>query len=145
MRPINILLHILAKVFVPNNFQVVSTCEQLISMYNSKSFPLDDLFSHYPMCLNETAGETFVVVQASLSRARPDQTAALTTLTFGAALWMGTVINVLAVEWYLQATKEEDERLRKVSGRRKKALGVAGTKGFVKSNAGNGVPYSKEA
>ncbi|RDW56867.1 hypothetical protein BP5796_12934 [Coleophoma crateriformis] len=114
MRPINILLHVMVRVFQPNKFQTVSTCEQLASIYDSISPPSNEMISHYPMCLDDTTNKTLVVVLARLSRSRPDQTSALTTLTFGAALWAGTLINFVLIEWYLQATKDETKRLRMV-------------------------------
>lgn len=120
MRPINIILHIIASTFEPGKFQAVSTCEQLISMYKFKSLPVESLLIHYPQCVDETASELLVIVQANLSLSRPDQTAALTTMTFGVALWAGTVINLILVEWYLHATKDEDERLRIASKIKKK-------------------------
>lgn len=37
---------------------------------------------------------------------------------------MAIVIHIFAVEWYLRATQDEDERLQKVSMARRKAAGL---------------------
>lgn len=92
-------------------------------MYLAKSRPLERLFATYPTCENVTTvagSDIFVVVQACLSHGHPERTAALTTMTFGPALWIAQVVHVVVTEAYLHYTGDEDEKLKLVSGRRRK-------------------------
>lgn len=50
----------------------------------------------------------FVVVRGGRAvEKRPEQAAALVELTFGAAFWVGLIVNVLCVEWYLWSVLEK--------------------------------------
>jgi len=126
MRLIMYIMSNLAKFFAPNGYKTVSTCKQLIFMYEDKSFPLSELFERYSVCANvvDSSETVYVVVNAFMKRARPEELAAILGLTFGPAMWMAQVIHVLAAEWYLNETKREDERLKEVSRLRRKAAGM---------------------
>jgi len=116
----------LAKVFAPNGYKTVSTCEQLIFMYEDKGFPLSELFGRYPVCTNamDSSETIYVVVNALMKRTRPEELAAILGLTFGPAMWMAQVIHVLAAEYYLNETKGEDAKLKVVSRVKRKAAGM---------------------
>ena len=83
------------------------------------------LYTRYPACANlEGSGsDVHVIVNATLSKRLPEEKAALMNTVFGVSGWVALVIHVLLVEVYLNCSKDEDERLKKVSGMRKKAAG----------------------
>lgn len=64
-----------------------------------------------------------VIVNATLSRRLPEEKAALMNMVFGVSGWVALVIHILLVEVYLNYSKDEDERLKKVSLIRRKAAG----------------------
>jgi hypothetical protein len=106
-------------------YHTVSTCQELIFMYEGYSIPLEDVYSTYPTCRNFTASiPAYVVVNADITTGRPEEVGAILELSFGTCAWMAMVIHIFAVEWYLRATQDEDERLQKVSMARRKAAGL---------------------
>jgi hypothetical protein len=91
-------------------------------MYEGYSIPLEDVYSTYPTCRNFTESiPAYVVVNADIITKRPEEIAAILSLGFGTCAWMSLVIHIFAVEWYLRATTDEDERLKAVSAGRKAA------------------------
>lgn len=97
-------------------------------MYRETSDPgvLSSLYTRYPACTgwNRTQGDMYVAVNAGLSNGYPEQGAALFNLAFGVSGWLGGIVNILLVEVYLNYSKDEDERLKKVSILRRKAAGL---------------------
>lgn len=94
-------------------------------MYEGYSLPVDDIFSRYPTCRNFTASvPTYVVINADITTGRPEEIGSIFELSFGTCAWIATVIHIFAVEWYLRSTKDEDERLQKVSVARRKAASL---------------------
>ena len=89
---------------------------------------VETLFSRYPACSGTTVGmggeKIYVIVNAALNRQWPEERAALLNMVFGVSGWAGLVVNLIVVEWYLNSTLEEDERLRKVSAARRRAAGL---------------------
>jgi hypothetical protein len=65
-----------------------------------------------------------VIVNATLANGKlPEERAALMNMVFGVSGWVAIVIHVLVVEVYLSYSRDEDERLRKISGMRRKVAG----------------------
>lgn len=94
-------------------------------MYEKYSLPTEDIFSRYPPCRNFTASiPAYVVVNADITTQYPEEIGSILELSFGTCAWMATVIHIFAVEWYLRSTKDEDERLLKVSMTKRKAAGL---------------------
>lgn len=94
-------------------------------MYEGYSLPVEDIYTTYPTCRNFTASiPAYVVVNADITTGRPEEVASILELCFGTCAWMSTVIHIFAIEWYLRATPDEDERLQKVSLARRKAAGL---------------------
>jgi hypothetical protein len=121
MRVLLVLVATSAK-FTSRSYHTVSTCQELIFMYERYSRPVEDIYSRYPTCRNFTASvPAYVIVNADISAGRVEETGSIFELCFGTCAWMATVIHIFAVEWYLKFTKDEDERLRKVSMAKKKA------------------------
>ncbi len=115
----------IAATFSPRSYHTVSTCQELIFMYDGYSLPAEDIFSKYPTCRNFTASvPAYVVINADIATGRPEEVSSILQLVFGACVWIGTVIHIVTVEWYLRATKDEDERLQKLSMVRRKAAGL---------------------
>ena len=63
-------------------------------------------------------------MNADITTGRPEEIGSILQLSFGPCMWMGMVIHIFAVEWYLRSTTDEDERLQKVSMARRKAAGL---------------------
>jgi hypothetical protein len=119
-----IIISIAAELY-SQNYLTISTCEEMIFMYNGYSKPLDMLYSAYPACQNTSSADvTYVIVKGRLTSGRPEEIASIFSLSFGVALWLSLVIHNFAVEKYLWSTKDEDERLRVVSMKRRKAAGM---------------------
>jgi hypothetical protein len=124
MRVLMVLVALAAKLS-SRRYHTVSTCQELIFMYEGYSIPLEDVYSTYPTCRNFTASiPAYVVVNADITTGRPEEVGAILKLSFGTCAWMAMVIHIFAVEWYLRATQDEDERLQKVSMARRKAAGL---------------------
>jgi hypothetical protein len=111
-----------------DGFKVVTTCDELLFMYNRASIPQDRIYSAYPACQNFNSSTsttpTYVIVNAALDNKRPETLAGVISVSFGVAVWASQVIHLIGVEWYLRSSKHEDERLRKVSLAKRKAVGM---------------------
>lgn len=108
MRVVNIALLLSYSKFTPTRFHTVTTCERIIATYArcglSDALPL----LYYPQRATSSPAlaRPLVVVNAvfHLDRQyRPEQNAALIELCFGPAFWVGIVMNILCVEWYLSS------------------------------------------
>ncbi|KAF4636467.1 hypothetical protein G7Y89_g1609 [Cudoniella acicularis] len=134
-------LHLAVDVFAEEELDEMGgteDCAEISYIYAYKSISPSSIPLRYPACSNLTtdiASSTYVVVTAHMSKQYPEQMSAMFNLVFGASGVAGFLVNVWLVEWYLSATREEDERLRKYSeGRRRKAgLEVEGEKGEKES------------
>jgi hypothetical protein len=127
MRALLVLVAISAKLS-PRSYHTVSTCQEIIFMYEGYSLPVDDIFSRYPTCRNFTASiPAYVVINADITTGRPEEIGSILELSFGTCAWIATVIHIFAVEWYLRSTKDEDERLQNASVTRKAASLVDAT------------------
>jgi hypothetical protein len=108
-------------VFCPGRYKVVTTCQQILFMYDE---PVSsDLLDRYPSCSDITSSSepVYVIANASLNQGYPEESAAILGLAFGVSSWIAQVIHILAVEVYLNLTKDEDERLKRISVLRRKA------------------------
>lgn len=129
LRLFMIIIAIAANRISPGGYRYISNCEEIIFMYNSVSnaTSVGSLFSRYPDCADydkPSMGSVHVIVNASLSRFYPEERAALMNMVFGVSGWAGMVVNILLTEVYLNYTKDEEERLKKVSMARRKAAGL---------------------
>lgn len=99
-------------------------------MYGSS--PDASLLDRYPACRNfDSSGamETvYVVVNASMHKARPEERAALLNMVFGVSGWAALITHFVLTEWFLSGTREEDERLRRVSQLRRRVAGLEPSK-----------------
>lgn len=59
--------------------------------------------------------ELFVVVTGNLSMKRPEEIFALLNLVYGPSAFLALCVHILGIEWYLNMTKGEGERLRRIS------------------------------
>ena len=111
----------------PNSFKSIMPCNEIIYMYEFVTNPdfISTFYSRYPACKNleGNASDVHVIINATLSRRLPEEKAALMNMVFGVSGWVALVIHVLFVEVYLSYSKDEDERLKKVSLMRRKVAG----------------------
>lgn len=108
----------------PGRYRVVTTCQEILSRnLNRDPSSSSAVVGRYPTCANLTATDdpVYTIVTGSLNAQYPEEVGALLGLVFGAAAWMAQVLSILAVEVYLDCTRDEQERLRKVSLVRAKA------------------------
>jgi hypothetical protein len=112
----------------PNGYKSVTTCEELIFMYQSvtNSTSVASLYTRYPACSGWATGmeNVYVIVNVGLARWYQEEKTALLNMAFGVSGWAGLVVNILGVEWWLNVTREEDEGLKKVSLVRRRAAGL---------------------
>lgn len=93
-------------------------------MYVDRGESTQEVLALYPQCVNATAAKpVHAIVDATLRDGRLEQVSAIIELVFGVAVWISQVLHGVAMECYLYATRDEDERLRKVSMVRRKASG----------------------
>lgn len=94
-------------------------------MYESvtNSTSLASLYIRYPMCTNLSTSDHPVYVVVNAAMAFPEEKAALLNMIFGVSEWTALLIHALAVEIYLNTTRDEGERLKKVSLMRRRAAG----------------------
>ena len=94
----------------------------------SLSNALIGLRERYPACASplNSPNSTFVVVNARITGDRdfPEEKTALFNLFFGVSGFTGLIINILAVEAYINSTLSEDQRLKRLSLARRKAAGT---------------------
>jgi hypothetical protein len=105
----------------PNRYKAVSTCAEILHTYRTLScnftHSLPRLLERFPSCadLSEEAGkEVFVAVNASLNVMRPEEIFSMLSLVYGTCAFLGLMIHVLGVEVYLEWSKAEDQRLKRV-------------------------------
>jgi len=114
--------------FAPHSFKAAMNCEEILFMYQSVAnvTSVASMPSRYPACATYTATgpPVYVVVNAFPSRAYPEERAAILNMVFGVSGWLALMLHVLIIEIYLNATKDEDERLKKNSAVRRKAAGM---------------------
>lgn len=89
---------------------------------------LNAMYQRYGACLNLTipALENIVAVKVriNLKEGHPEELTALYPLLFGFCGALAIVINILTVETYIYLTKDETERLKRVSTGRRRARGM---------------------
>jgi hypothetical protein len=108
----------------PNSYKSILPCDEIIYMYKfvTNHDHISSLYSRYPACADGSG--IHVIVNATLSNNRyPEERAAVMNMVFGVSGWIALVVHILLVEVYLNANKEEDERLKRVSAMRRKAAG----------------------
>jgi hypothetical protein len=132
-----IIIAITAHKVSPDGYRAVQTCEEIIFIYNSvnNSTSVASLYERYPAChgYNKSSmGDVHVIVNARLGRAYPEERVALLDLVFGVSGWAALVLHFAVTEIYLNYTKDEADRLKKVSTMRRKAAGLGGPTGSVK-------------
>ncbi|KAH6669220.1 hypothetical protein B0J14DRAFT_598183 [Halenospora varia] len=116
------------RIFQSTGYKYVHSCAEIIYMYAYKQLPsssISAMYERYPSCANlttEVAKSTFVVVNAQMTQ-NPEERSGIINLVFGASGVVGFLVNAALVEWYLRSTREEEERLRKYSSMRRKAMG----------------------
>ncbi|KAL3425345.1 hypothetical protein PVAG01_02136 [Phlyctema vagabunda] len=106
----------------------VLECQEVLFLYSTRGLSLTEPLARYPVCANATMGgaPVDVIVTAALGP-NVEQVYTMLGVCFGAAGWAGLMINALAVEAYLNYTRDEEERLKKVSEVRRKAAQAAAT------------------
>jgi hypothetical protein len=126
-----IIIAITANIVSPEGYRSVQTCEEIIFTYNfvKNSTSVESLYERYPTCLGydkSNMGDVHVIVNARLRRYYPEERQALLNLVFGVSGWAAMVVHLALTEIYLNYTKDEGERLKKVSVARRKAAGLEG-------------------
>jgi len=103
-------LILLAYLLAEGGYQTVWTCEEArFTELNSTLFN-----TMFPQC-QTLAPNAKIIVLANLSSNSLVEEASALRITFGAGVWMGLVFHILATELYLALTKDETERLRRIS------------------------------
>ncbi|KAH8804428.1 hypothetical protein F5884DRAFT_796011 [Xylogone sp. PMI_703] len=90
-------------------------CAEIATFYPDTQ----SLVDVYPTCINEAA---WVAVKSDYF-GRIENTASVLNSAFGMAWWLGLAINAIGVEFYLQLTPLESERLRTISYKRQLKAG----------------------
>jgi hypothetical protein len=109
------------KYFFPGSYKSISTCQEITYTYRTLSCnftrALATIAERYPACANLSDGaeEVFVVVNGNLSMKRPEEIFALLSLVYGPSAFVALCVHILGIEWYLNVTKGEGERLRRIS------------------------------
>jgi hypothetical protein len=109
----------------PDIFRLPLSCAKMEFMFPDPS-ELAAMYKRYPVCANltSTASEnTFVGISANIKRINLEERTAILSLVFGVAGMIGLIMNIGFVETYLNLTRDEDERLKKVSLARRRKLG----------------------
>ena len=116
-----IIIAIATEKLTPNTYMSTTTCDELAFMYKSvkNESSIASLSQRFPAC--SATGSARVLVQVSLSSFYPEERAAMMNMVFGVSGWVALTVHILVTEWYLNSTKEEDERLRRFDGMRRKA------------------------
>jgi hypothetical protein len=114
-----------AEIISPGQYRGVMSCEEIYSHYPDPT-SVSSLNLRYPACINfnSTNQNLYAIVTASLEATKPEEIYMAVSFAFGLSAWLAAVIHILGVEIYLNATKDEDERLKKVSAVRRKAAGL---------------------
>jgi hypothetical protein len=114
-----------AEIISPGQYRGVMSCKEIYSHYPDPT-SVASLNLRYPPCANfsSTPQSVYAIVTASLEATKPEEVYMAVSFAFGISAWLAGVIHILAVEIYLNATKDEDERLKKVSAMRRRAAGL---------------------
>jgi hypothetical protein len=134
------VISISANILSPGRYKTVVSCKEIVYMYEqlyvmnlSSTKGLGYVFERYPACkiTDGGYGEVDVVVTASLAHwdVSPEERWAIMKLVFGVSGWVALVGHVLLVEVYLNWTRGEGERLRKLSEGRRRDMGLEGEEG----------------
>jgi hypothetical protein len=130
------IISISAKILSPGRYKTVVSCKEIVYMYEqlyvmnlSSTKGLGYVFERYPACKITDGGD--VVVTASLAHwdVKPEERWAMMKLVFGVAGWVALVGHALLVEVYLNWTRGEGERLRRVSLGRRRDMWLDGEEG----------------
>jgi hypothetical protein len=127
-----ILIFLIVTSIISPDYKSVITCAEIESLhhlkYNKENLQeqLALMYQRYPACVNSTASaiDIYVVVDAKTESYgnHPEEVTVLLNLIFGACGFVGLIVNILAVESYLNSTRDEDERLKRISSARRKAV-----------------------
>lgn len=130
LRVVLIFLTLALTAVCPDRFRFILSCHELAFLYRNNTDSLPFLAARYPSCSNLASGvgslEEFVAVPANRSKEFQENRTALSNLLFAISGLLGFIINVFALEVYLRVTREEDERLKRISGIRRRAAGLEG-------------------
>ena len=125
-----IILAISINKLSPNSYKSILPCNEIIYIYQfvTNLSHSSSLSSRYPACVgledSESGSDVYVVVNATLANGRlPEEKAALMNMIFGVSGWIALLLHILLVEIYLSYSKEEDEKLKKISALRRKTAG----------------------
>jgi hypothetical protein len=130
------IISISAKILSSGRYKTVVACREIVYMYEqlyvmnlSATKGLGYVFERYPACV--TGEEVDVVVTASLAHwdVKPEERWAMMKLVFGVSGWVALVGHGLLVEVYLNWTRGEGERLKKLSAGKRAAAGLDGEEG----------------
>jgi len=103
---------VLALALPKDAYQTVWTCDEAkFTELNSTVFN-----TMFPQC-QTLPPDTRIIANAALLSENDSlvEGASAFRIVFGAAVWMGLVVHILATEIYLALTKDESERLRRIS------------------------------
>ncbi|RDW82663.1 hypothetical protein BP6252_03775 [Coleophoma cylindrospora] len=118
--------------FSANQYRTVTTCQEVLYLYETLNSSVAPVYAKYPVCTNVTSAMRALpmvdVVVTPAFGGGVEQRIAMLNLNFGVAGWAALLLHGAAVEIYLNATKDEDARLKKVSAMRRKAAGLEGAK-----------------
>ena len=133
------IISISAKLISPGRYKTVVSCKEIMYMYEqlyrvnlSGTKGLGYVHQRYPACQGYGGDiDVDVVVTASLAHwdVKPEERWAMMKLVFGVSGWVALVGHVLLVEVYLNWTRGEGVRLKKLSAGRRRALGLDGEEG----------------
>ena len=106
--------------FFPGSYKNISTCQEITYTYRTLSCDftraLTTIAERYPACANLSVSgkEVFVVVTGNLSMKKPEEIFALLSLVYGPSAFLALCVHILGIEWYLNMTQGEGERLRRM-------------------------------
>jgi len=105
-----IWMFVLAISLPKGGYQFIWTCEEArFTELNSTLFT-----TMFPQCQTLAPHANFIAT-AKLPSASLVEVASALRIVFGVAVWMGVTFHILATEVYLALTKDETERLRRIS------------------------------
>ncbi|KAJ8093045.1 hypothetical protein PM082_020526 [Marasmius tenuissimus] len=141
---VRLVMIITAKIVAAiGQYYTVWRCEEVLYTIDNNSTMLEEL---YPTCLSGSLDTEHVAVPALWTTALNIGSAL--RMSFGPALWIGTLLHAIGVEIYIHLTPGETARLRKVSYQRQleKGVGRPGSMGTVGDRLGDnfGVQYKPE-
>ncbi|OAA56813.1 hypothetical protein ISF_07329 [Cordyceps fumosorosea ARSEF 2679] len=115
------------------------SCAKLATFYNN----VTALEASHPACVDPSA---WSIARASMSGGAENAAASL-SLTFGGGVWLALAIHAIGVEFYLQLTPAESERLRKISYQRQLEAGFSkpGRAGSTADRLGDAILWSPQS